>query len=163
VGFSKCGFCKRRGIYTRVRAFAPFCILLQSGGYGVTRLTREFSRKHVTFYCNLRDKNDKIGFPPRSDLADEFIHRLGRPSNEINRFLVELVMRVLDQVEEIKRTKLANNPDWSEQDVAVEFGQLQPWSNPTLNSETYDLSIVREEDAVTDRFRKVMMHQGPQR
>ncbi len=72
-------------------------------------------------------------------------------------------MRVLDQVEEIKRTKLANNPDWSEQDVAVEFGQLQPWSNPTLNSETYDLSIVREEDAVTDRFRKVMMHQGPQR
>jgi hypothetical protein len=146
-----------------VRFSAPFAILLQSSGYGKTRLIREFSRKHVTFYCNLRDKKDETGFPPLSDLADEFIYRLGRPLGEIERFLVELVMRVLDQIEEIKQTKLVNNSNWNEQDMGVEFSQIQPWSDPTVNRETHDMNKVRDEDTVADRFKKVMINQATKR
>lgn len=51
----------------------PYTAIVQSSGFGKTRLIREFSRKRFVVYCCLRPA-DSIGFPGRSSTANIFMH-----------------------------------------------------------------------------------------
>jgi hypothetical protein len=114
----------------------PFGFLCQSHGYGSSRITYEFAKKHITIYACFAHLK-KLCCPSRSRIADQIFTTLNRSIDEIQDLIVAMVDRALDQVEMIKWR--IHGEHLTESSIAAQFAQLQPWTKSTNNQTDYNI------------------------